>query len=322
MLKVRLYREGRIEEEGFDPARVSDLIGDPENLVWLDLEEPTDTELSLIEEEFSFHPLAMEDARHRNQRPKLEPYEGFYFLVAYGLTMDGGGLTTSEIHAFVGTGYLVTLRYAPAYDLSRVLKRWERQPAMTREGGGWLLYALLDDVVDGYFTVVDAFQDATEGVEEGVFQESPSEQKELQEEIFRLKKQVIEFRRLVAPLREVLAVLQQDPRLVTDALRAYYRDVQDHVVRTQEFIDNVRELLTTALEAYLSQVGNRLNIIMKQVTSWAAILLVPTLIAGIYGMNFRFMPELDWRLGYPMALGMMAVAGFLLFRLFRKRDWL
>jgi magnesium transporter len=143
-----------------------------------------------------------------------------------------------------------------------------------------------------------------------------------QERIFRLKKQVIEFRRLVMPLREVLDLLQGEPRVVTATLAAYYRDVADHIIRVLEFIDNVRELLTTALEAYLSQVSNRLNTVMKQLTSWAAIILVPTLIAGIYGMNFRHMPELNWLLGYPFALGLMAVSATTLYVVFKRRGWL
>jgi magnesium transporter len=143
-----------------------------------------------------------------------------------------------------------------------------------------------------------------------------------QEHIFRLKKQVIEFRRLVMPLREVLDLLQGEPRVVTATLAAYYRDVADHIIRVLEFIDNVRELLTTALEAYLSQVSNRLNTVMKQLTSWAAIILVPTLIAGIYGMNFRHMPELNWLFGYPFALGLMAVSATTLYVVFKRRGWL
>ncbi|HEV2907235.1 MAG TPA: magnesium/cobalt transporter CorA, partial [Actinomycetota bacterium] len=231
-----------------------------------------------------------------------------------------GELRDQEVHAFVGPNYLVTLRYAPAFDLKPVLRRWERQQELTQEGGGFLLYALLDEVVDGYFNVVERFEDDSESVEEQVFADET--RPDTQERIFRLKKQVIEFRRLVMPLREVLDLLQGEPRVVTATLAAYYRDVADHIIRVLEFIDNVRELLTTALEAYLSQVSNRLNTVMKQLTSWAAIILVPTLIAGIYGMNFRHMPELNWLLGYPFALGLMAVSATTLYVVFKRRGWL
>ncbi len=320
MLTVRCYRDGRISEEGFDPDQVSDLLEEKDALVWLDIEDPSDSELSLIQEEFALHPLAIEDAQHKHQRPKIEPYESFYFVVVHGLEADTDGLRDHEVHAFVGTNYLITLRYRPAFSLDRVLKRWERQPDLVKEGAGFLLYALLDDVVDGYFDVVDRLEERTEQVEDSVFSEEPPEG--IQERIFRVKKQVIEFRRLVMPLREVLTVLQQNAELVTPALQAYYRDVADHVIRALEFIDNLRDLLTTAFEAHLSQVSNRLNIVMKQVTSWAAILLVPTLIAGIYGMNFAFMPELDEPWGYPFALGVMAAASLALYRVFKRREWL
>lgn len=320
MVTCRLYRSGTLAEDGFDPARVSDHLEEPDALVWLDLEDPTEEELALIEEEFSLHPLAVEDARHRGQRPKVEVYEKYFFLVMHAVGLEDGELRDKEVHAFVGPSYLVTLRYAPAFDLKPVLRRWERQQELTKEGGGFLLYSLLDEVVDGYFHVVEGFEDDSESVEEQVFADET--RPDTQERIFRLKKQVIEFRRLVMPLREVLDLLQGEPRVVTATLAAYYRDVADHIIRVLEFIDNVRELLTTALEAYLSQVSNRLNSVMKQLTSWAAIILVPTLIAGIYGMNFRHMPELNWLLGYPFALGLMAVSATTLYVVFKRRGWL
>lgn len=322
MLRVRLYRHGKIEEEGLDPARVSDHLREPDTVVWLDLEDPTDHELSLIEEEFSLHHLAIEDARHRGQRPKIEAYEGYHFLVFYAIELEDGELRSRELHAFVASNYLITLRFDPAFDLGPVLARWERHGELIEEGAGFLLYALLDQVVDGYFTLVDALEDASEDIEAGVFGEEAEADEDVQERIFRQKKSLLEMRRLVAPLREVLDMLQDDRSIVTERLRAYYRDVADHVIRVATFIDNIRELLTAALEAYLSQVSNRLNVVMKQVTSWAAIILSPTLIAGIYGMNFRFMPELDWRFGYPFAVGLMVISAALLYRVFRKRGWL
>ena len=320
MVTCRLYRSGTLAEDGFDPARVSDLLEEPDALVWLDLADPTEEELALIQDEFSLHPLAVEDARHRGQRPKVEVYEKYFFLVTHAVGFEDGELRDREVHAFVGPNYLVTLRYAPAFDLQPVLRRWERQQDLTKEGGGFLLYALLDEVVDGYFDVVERFEDETEGVEEQVFADEVPE--DIQERIFLLKKQVLQFRRLVMPLREVLDLVQEEPRVVTATLAAYYRDVADHVIRTLEFIDNVRELLTSALEAHLSQASTRLNVVMKQLTAWASIILVPTLIAGIYGMNFRHMPELNWLLGYPFALGLMAVSAFTLFTAFRRRGWL
>ncbi|HEX2030433.1 MAG TPA: magnesium/cobalt transporter CorA [Actinomycetota bacterium] len=321
MLTVRLYRGGNIEEEGFDPARISDLLQERGTLVWLDLEDPTDEELGIIQEEFSLHALAIEDAQHRDQRPKLETYPGHHFLVFYGIELTGEQFRTHEVHAFVGRDHLITLRYDPSFDLDPVLKRWERQIEMTRQGGGYLIYALLDEVVDGYFEVVEGLEDASEAIERALF--GDVESASLQQRIFHLKKQLLEVRRLVAPLREVLATLQQDEAIVTEPLRAYYRDVADHVIRVATFLDNIRELTTTALEAHLSQVSNRLNVVMKQVTSWAAIILVPTLIAGYYGMNFRFLP---WPLGSPggpwIAVALMLVSAAALYVVFKRQEWL
>jgi magnesium transporter len=320
MVTTRVYRKGVLEEEGFDPARVSDLLEERGTIVWLDLEDPSDDELAMIQEEFSIHPLAIEDAQHRNQRPKMERYEGFNFLVLYGLSVRDGDLQEGEIQSFVSPRFLITLRFPPAFDLKAVVVRAERSPELVKEGGGFLLYALLDEVVDRYFDVVDRLEDESETVEEDVFSEDTAE--DVQEWIFRLRKRVMVFRRRLGPLRDVMQLLQGQQELVTPALQAYYRDVQDHLVRTLEFVDNLRDLLTSALEAHLAQVSNRLNEVMKALTSWGAIILVPTLIAGVYGMNFRHMPELNWVFGYPFALGLMVVAASGLYWMFRRRGWL
>jgi magnesium transporter len=316
----RLFRDGKLVEEGFDPALVSDYLEEDGTLVWLDFENPTDEELGLLQEELSLHPLVMEDIHHRNQRPKVEAYEDVFFVVTHNVRFRDEEFENQEVHCLVSPRYFATFRYAPVFDPKPILTRAENHPDLTAEGGGFLLYALLDEVVDRYFHVVEAFEDASEGIEEQVFADET--QSEVQEQIFQLKKQVMEFRRLVTPVREVLEMLQAGAGIVTPVLRAYYRDVADHVIRVLEFVNNVRELLTTALEAHLSQVSNRLNQVMKQLTSWAAIILVPTLIAGVYGMNFRHMPELNWLLGYPFALGLMVVSAGMLFMVFKRRGWL
>jgi magnesium transporter len=318
---ARLYRDGSVAEEGFDPTRISDLLEEPGAVVWLDLEVPTKGELAMLQEEFGLHPLAIEDAVHRNQRTKVEAYEGYSFLVLHSITWRDGELADQEIHAFVGSGYLITLRYDPAFDLGPVRQRWERQPELAKEGGGMLLHALLDQVVDGYFDVVERLETESEGLESAVFSDRPAA--DVQERIFDLKKQVLRFRRLVLPLRDVLNTVQEELRIVTDPLRPYYRDVADHLARVLDWIDNVRELVVTALQAQLAQVGNRQNQVMKQVTSWAAIILVPTLIAGIYGMNFiRPFPDFDNPAGFWVAVVLMVVAGGILYGVFRRRGWI
>ncbi|MGH2683923.1 MAG: CorA family divalent cation transporter, partial [Actinomycetota bacterium] len=224
------------------------------------------------------------------------------------------------IHSFVGENYLITLRFPPPFDLASVRRRWTEEQDLAREGGGFLLHALIDEVVDGYFDIIDEVEVRTEDLEEAVFGDQVAEG--IQQRIFHAKKELTEFRRRVMPLREVLDLLEENRRVVTPTLRPYYRDVADHVVRALEAIDNLRELLSVALDAHLSRVSTELNVVMKQVTSWAAIILAPTLVAGIYGMNFRFMPELDWRFGYPFALVLMFLSSFVLYRVFKRRDWL
>ncbi|HEV8681747.1 MAG TPA: magnesium/cobalt transporter CorA [Actinomycetota bacterium] len=320
MVTTRLYRGGTLVEEGFDPQKVSDFLEDEKNMVWLDLEDPSEQELNMMEEEFSIHPLAIEDARHRDQRPKIERFEALKFLVFYGMAVEEGRVLEGEIQAFVAPRFLITLRFPPAFDLEPTAVRAQENNDLAAEGAGFFLYAVLDAVVDRYFDVVDHFEDESETIEEEVFSEDTSE--DVQKRIFHLRKRVMTFRRRLSPLRDVLQLLQGDSELVTRPLEAYYRDVTDHVIRTIEFVDNLRDLLTSALEAHLAQVSNRLNEVMKALTSWAAIILVPTLIAGVYGMNFRHVPELNWLYGYPFALGLMAVTATGLYWMFKRRGWL
>ena len=243
--------------------------------------------------------------------------------MVHGIRIDEGReLVDSELHAFAGEQfYLLTIPRAPLLELHKTVERSGRTSHLSSEGIGFPLYLLLDEIVDGYLEVVERLEDQADEVEEDVFSEG-EEVEGLQERIFRTKRKVVEFRRAVTPLREVIDLLDEHGDLVTPPLVPYYRDVLDHVIRSQEMIDNIRELLTGALDVRMAQASNRLNIVMKQLSAWAAIILIPTLIAGIYGMNFRHMPELDWKLGYPFALGVMGASAFILHRVFRHRDWL
>ena len=320
-ITTRLYRDGKLDETGFDPSTIDQILRKPDSVVWLDIDEPTEEKMEMLRQEFDFHPLALEDCLHAHQRPKIERYDDYFFLVAYGITLDDGKLVPHEMGMFVGHNYLVTVRKPPAFDLTQCVRRWDSNVSLAAEGGGYLLYILLDEIVDKYFDVLDAYEDRTEDVEDRVFEATGDSS--TQTHIFGLKKDLLEFRRAVSPMREVLDVLQgQNVAVVTPRLAPYYRDVYDHVLRVADFIDTMRDILSSALDANLSVISNRLNEVMKQLTSWAAIILVPTLIAGIYGMNFIHMPELRWKYGYPFALGLMAASGFLLYRMFKKRDWL
>ena len=324
-MTCRLYQNGRLEDERLDPARISDALADPGALVWLDIEGPTGETVTMLGEEFGFHELALEDSIHPHQRPKIEQYGSYFFLVAYGVTLADGALIKHEMSVFVGRNYLVTVRKDPVFDLASVIERWDAHSELAKEGGGYLLYILLDEIVDGYFDALDGIEEETEDLEDRIFGEegSPSARTETQNRIFSLKKELLHFRRAVIPLRDVLDVMQRRlVEVVTEPLEPYYRDVYDHVLRAADFVDGIRDILSSALDAYLAVVSNRLNVVMKHLTAYAAIILVPTLIAGIYGMNFHNIPELSWRYGYAYALGLMFGAGAMLYWYFKRRDWL
>jgi magnesium transporter len=319
--KARLYCAGKVQDGDLDLDRVDTALKEPDALVWVDVDDPTAESLAALQREFGFHDLAIEDCLHPHQRPKIEQFEDHFFAIAYGVGQKDGELIEHEIGIFVGHNYLVTVRKPPVLNLEPVVTRWEAHSDLTKQGGGWLLYILLDQIVDGYFDVLDAFEDMVEDIEDQVFGQQVGER--VQARIFGMKKQMLAFRRRIAPLREVLDVLQRrSVDVVTQDLEPYYRDVYDHVLRATDFVDNLRDILTSALEASLAVISNRLNEVMKRLTSWASIILVPTLIAGIYGMNFRHMPELLWRWGYAYALVVMAGSAFALYAMFKRRGWL
>lgn len=328
VITCRVVREGKLEEAtGYDPARVEEArrAGAP---AWLDAVDPTDEELASLQTVLGLHELAVEDSRNWGQRSKVEffPAAERLFLVAHALSLDERNeLVNSEIHLMAGAGaFVLTVRRPPVFDFHRAGDRLRGEPEMAREGIAYLLYLLLDEIVDGYLDTVERLEDLSDDVEERVGQdgEAGADDGALSRDIFRLRRTVVRFRRLAVPMREVVDLLLESPSLVTPALAPYYRDVLDHVIRSSELVDNVRDVLTSARELQLAQSSYRLNEVMKRVTSWGAIILVPTLIAGIYGMNFRGMPELSWTAGYPAALAIMAASAFALYRVFRKRGWL
>jgi magnesium transporter len=327
VITCRLYRDGRLEGERLDPDRVDEVLKGDDNgaRIWLDVESPDDDEFALLGREFGLHELSLEDMRHRDQRPKVESFAGYHFIVLRPLCRnDDGELVQQEVHAVLGERFLITLRYDPAYDLTDVMARWDRHGGEGEERGpGFLLYVLLDEIVDTYLFLVEGFEDEADHLEDLVFsEEGETPSTDLQQKLFGLKRDIVRFRRSVMPLRRVVDFFQEQPKVVTGPMAPYYRDVADHVVRCIELVDNVRDLLTALLEVRLAQVGNRLNEVMKKLTSWAAIILLPTLIAGIYGMNFVHMPEIRWRFGYPMALGIMLASAGVLYAIFKKREWL
>ena len=328
MITCRVYRDATLKVEMPFDARTIEEARQGDQHVWIDVVDPTDDELGELQSRLGLHDLAIEDSRTWGQRAKVDFYPQHLFLVAHGIDLDEHGeIVDREVHLFAGGGFFVaTIRREPRFDFAKVAARLESAPDLAKEGIGFLLYLMLDEIVDGYLDLIELLEDLSDDIEDAVaVEEDGAEGKAtrlLAQRIFRLRQQVVRFRRLTSPMREVLDLLLETPTIVTPPLLPYFRDVMDHVIRTMELTDNVRDLLTSARELQLAQVSNRTNVVMKQLTAWAAIILVPTLVAGIYGMNFRHMPELDWVYGYPLAIATMLVAAYVLYRSFRKREWL
>jgi magnesium transporter len=291
--------------------------------IWVDVTDPDAGQLAALQSQLGLHDLAVEDVQHRNQRPKLEPYPGHVFAVLRPLAPGQKGVVESELFLFVSDAFLVTLRFQPACDLTTAVKRW---PVLSElaPGTGSALYAIADEIVDDYLMVVEELEERADALESKVFSAAPAltESAPVQRSILRLRRDAVRLRRHAVPMRQALDRLADDSSLMTERLVPYVRDITDHLLRTIELTDGVREILTTIVDIRMAQSANQLNEVMKKLTAWAGIILVPTLIAGIYGMNFDHMPELSWLLGYPMALALMAISGVVLYAGFRKRGWL
>lgn len=319
---TRLYRDGIVKAEGFPIADVSDHIEDPDAVVWFDLCKPTEQDLAAISEELGLHELAVEDAAQEHQRPKVDRYDSHLFLAAYAVRLDAdsGELAISEVNAFVTKNALVTVRKDDGFDIGQVLARWDAAPPTAPRSVGFLLHGLLDFVVDGQFETVETLDDQIEALEATLFEEKPYE--DMDRRTFELRKSLVVLRRCIFPMRDVVTtVMRPDVDLVGHELTPYYQDVQDHVLRAGEWVESLREMVATVRETHLTLQGNRLNIIMKQVTSWAAIIAVPTAVTGFYGQNVPY-PGFNHLGGFWASTVLMIILSVGLFFLFRKRNWL
>ena len=321
---TRLYRNGVLEAEGFDPSLASDYLDEPDTVVWLDICRPTPADFATVADELGLHPLATEDATGRAQRPKLEPYAGHQFLVAYAASYDPSSreLTASEVDVFFDDRWVVTVRKDPVFDITAVLAAWDAGAALAKHGTAFLLYGLLDVIVEGHFRVVQQLDDEIDALEEALFS-GDAAGLETQRRTFELRKALVAFRRITLPMREVVnGLMRRDVCDIDGELMPYYQDLYDHLLRASEWTDSLRDLVATVLETHLTIQGNRLNEVMKRLTSYAAIVAVPTAVAGIYGMNVRLYPDAGTEAGWWVAIGLMvAISGFLWFY-FRRKDWL
>jgi magnesium transporter len=280
-------------------------------------------DLQLVAEELGLHSLAVEDATSGRQRPKFNRYEGHDFLTAYAVRLDvaSGELVTDEIAAFVTPRALVTVRQDDQFPLDGLLQRWDDNVDLTKHGMGALVHGLVDFVVDGHFAAVQSLDDAIEELEDLLFDDRPRE-RDVQRRSFELRKSLVRLRRVVLPMREVVnTMMRRDVGLVPAELTPYYQDVYDHVLRAAEWTESLRDLVATIVETNLTIQGNRLNVITKKVTSWAAIIAVPTAITGFYGQNLPY-PGFARHSGFLTSTLLIVLLSGLLYLTFKRKDWL
>jgi magnesium transporter len=298
-------------------------LGRPETFVWIGLVDPEEWLLRAVQQQFSLHDLAVEDALNGHQRPKLERYDDCLFVVLRTVQLAGEPrhVEYGETHVFVGRNYVITVRHGSQVSHVGLRARCEAAPRLLSQGPAFVLYAVMDFVVDQYLPVVETLDDELDLVEAEIFSERFG--RRTTERIYRLKRDVLSVKRTLSPLVDICNRLMRfDSDLIAEETRPYFRDVYDHVVRLTEMLDNLSQMVSTALEANISLVSMSQTEGTKRLAAWAAIIAVPTMVAGIYGMNFSYMPELTWRWGYPFVLGLMATACLGLYFAFRRTRWL
>jgi magnesium transporter len=319
--QLLVEEQGQEWHEAPDVDRISDLRADHRNLLWLDISDPGPAELELLRREFGFHELALEDVARGHQRPKCDTYDNYYFLVVYTATRSADRFLPTELQIFWGENYVVTIHRGALSMLDEARKRWCAHQNGRPDGTAFLVYTLLDAVVDGYFPLVDWVAEQVDDLEEMIF--ARADQTVLAD-LFELRKELLRMRRLLAPTRDVLnEIIRRDLPLFPESMHPYFADVYDHSLRVLDSLDVYRDLLASALDLHLSAVSNRLNQLVKRMTALTLIVMVPTLIAGIYGMNFKNpIPsyETDWGFLYSIALMAALIVGGIV--LARRADWL
>jgi magnesium transporter len=314
------YHEGcRVAR--LDLEHISEVLKRPNRFVWVGLHEPNEEMLKVMQKEFGLHELAIEDALRAHQRPKIETYGDTLFIVLRTIQMKDKRVDLGETHFFVGSNFIVSVRHGSSIGYVDVRARCESAPHLLRKGPGFALYAVMDAIVDQYFPVIDVLEDDLTAIEEKIFHEKY--RRDTTAKIYRLKRQLLDVKRAVSPLIDICNRLMRfDLKMIDEETRPYFRDVYDHAIRINEVVDSSRELLSAALEANLSMISISQSEVSKRFAGWAALIGIPTMVAGIYGMNFRFMPELNWPWGYPLVIvSTFAVCLVLYFR-FKKAGWI
>jgi len=320
VVNCAVYRDGTREDIGLDA--ISDVLAvDDGSFIWVGLYEPEEALLDKLQEEFGLHDLAIEDAHHAHQRPKIEAYGKSLFLAVHTAQLIEGHVRFGETHVFIGPRFLITVRHGASLSYRQVRDRFEREPELLAQGPAFALYGILDFIVDNYQPIVNDFRDELNALEHEIFAETW--RKDTIVKLYELKKELTQLRLAVAPLQDILAQLTRTQMTqVTDEAKLYFRDVLDHVVRVNDVIDTQREMLSAAMGVNLSMVTIHQGEVVKKLAGWAGLLAVPTLLASWYGMNFEFMPEIHTRHGYAVMIVVVAVVCIVLYRYLKKVKWL
>jgi magnesium transporter len=320
LISCVVYQNGQ-KLADIEPHEIHRYTVKPDCFVWVALLEPEPRTLELMQAEFDLHPLAVEDARHGHQRPKIEEYSDCLFAVLHMIEAIDGELRVGEVDVFVGRNYILSVRTGVEKGFREVRARCEREPDLLRRGPGYVLYALMDAVVDRYFPILHAVEADLERIEEQIFAET-SPRRNI-EDLYALKQKLMVFRHAVGPLLESLGNISgARVPAVCAGMQEYFRDVADHLQRLSQTTESIRDTISTAISVNLSMITLQESETMKRLAAYAALIAVPTMIVGVYGMNFDHMPELHWRYGYGLVVGVMAAIDCYLFYRFRKAKWL
>src|SRR5882762_2210073 len=322
-VRTRVWRNGTVEAENFPFEQISDYLEEPDCLVWADLCAPDQDRLEALAEELSLDPHAVEDAVERRERPKASRYATHMFLAAYEIRLDRetGELHTSQVSAFVMKRAFVTVRQSEYFDMDPVVTTWDENADLMKYGPKALVHGLLDVLVDGHFAAIEALDDETEKIEDILFEETRATVRQVQIRSFALRKSLVEARRVILPMRELVSAVMRRADDLHPELEPYYDDLYDHVLRAAEWTESLRDMIGSIFETNLSLADSRLNSIMKKLTGWAAIIAVPTAVTGFYGQNVPY-PGFGAHWGFWVSTIVMIAMSVGLYAIFRRRDWI
>ena len=321
LINCAVYENGK-KLGDIERNEIHNYLGRPGRFVWVALKDSTPEELAEMKAQFGLHELAVEDAQQGHQRPKIEEYGDSLFAVLHTIEPDGDDLRVGEVDVFVGRDYVLSVRNRAEQGFISVRQRSEREPHLLQHGSAFVFYALMDTVVDRYFPVLEKVEDELEQIEDRMFDDLTPARANI-EALYGIKNKLVTLKHAVGPLQEAVGKLYggRVPQ-ICEHTQEYFRDIADHLTRINQSIDSFREMVTTAISVSLSMITLQENETTKRLAAYAALVAVPTMIAGVYGMNFKHMPELDWVWGYPFAVGVMAAIDVYLFYRLRRAKWL